>query len=74
MRHPFDLSMSELEAIHAQMHPLSDADLEHVAGGRAVSTMATGEEGGDPTTMATGEEGGGGLTTMAIGEEGGDKR
>lgn len=35
------------------------------------TTMATGEEGGGPTTMATGEEAVTGPTTMATGEEGG---
>lgn len=35
------------------------------------TTMATGEEGGGPTTMATGEETVTGPTTMATGEEGG---
>jgi hypothetical protein len=60
MRHPFDFDLVELEAIHATMQPLSEEDLAHIAGGRAATTMATGEEGGsDPTTMATGEEGGG---------------
>jgi hypothetical protein len=60
MRHPFDFDLAELEAIHDTMQPLSEEDLAHIAGGRAASTMATGEEGGsDPTTMITGEEGGG---------------
>src|SRR4029079_6895715 len=35
------------------------------------TTMATGEEGGGPTTMATGEEDITAPTTMAVGEEGG---
>jgi bacteriocin-like protein len=60
MRHPFDFDLAELEAIHATMQPLTEEDLSHITGGRAATTMATGEEGGgDPTTMATGEEGGG---------------
>jgi hypothetical protein len=60
MRHPFDFDLAELEMIHATMQPLSDEEMAHIAGGRAATTMATGEEGGgDPTTMATGEEGGG---------------
>jgi hypothetical protein len=58
MRHPFDLDLAELEVIHATMQPLSEEDLAHIAGGRAASTMATGEEGGGPTSMSTGEEGG----------------
>jgi bacteriocin-like protein len=60
MRHPFDFDLAELEAIYATMQPLTEEDLAHITGGRAATTMATGEEGGgDPTTMATGEEGGG---------------
>jgi hypothetical protein len=68
MRHPFDLDLAELEAVHANLQGLTEAELETIAGGKGYTTMALGEEGGH-TTMALGEEGG--HTTMALGEEGG---
>ena len=46
MRHPFDFDLAELEAIHATMQPLGEEELTHITGGRAATTMATGEEGG----------------------------
>ena len=59
MRHPFDLALSELEAVHANLPCLTEADLETIVGGRLdATTMAVGEEGGTVTTMAVGEEGG----------------
>jgi hypothetical protein len=68
MRHPFDLDLAELEAAHAALQGLTQAELETVAGGKGYTTLALGEEGGH-TTLALGEEGG--YTTMALGEEGG---
>ena len=68
MRHPFDLDLAELEAVHANLQSLTEAELETIAGGRGYTTMALGEEGGH-TTLALGEEGG--YTSMALGEEGG---
>jgi hypothetical protein len=59
MRHPFDLELAELEAIHANLQCLTEAELETVSGGSLrATTMALGEEGGQVTTMALGEEGG----------------
>jgi hypothetical protein len=59
MRHPFDLELSELEAVHANLQCLTEAELETISGGRLdATTMALGEEGGHVTTMALGEEGG----------------
>jgi hypothetical protein len=47
MRHPFDLELSELEAVHAHLQCLTEAELETISGGRLdVTTMALGEEGG----------------------------
>lgn len=65
MRHPFDLELSELEAVHAHLQGLTEADLATIAGGtRPVITQALGEGGGFPvTTDALGEEGGG-CTTL----------
>jgi len=68
MRHPFDLELSELEAVHANLQGLTEAELAAIAGGRFDTTHALGEEGGH-TTQALGEEGG--YTTKALGEEGG---
>jgi hypothetical protein len=69
MRHPFDLELSELEAVHANLQSLTAAELATIAGGKLdATTHALGEEGGH-TTMALGEEGG--HTTKALGEEGG---
>jgi hypothetical protein len=59
MRHPFDLELAELEAIHANLQCLTEAELATVSGGSLrATTMALGEEGGQVTTMALGEEGG----------------
>jgi len=85
MGHPFNLDISDLEALEIGSEvELTDEEASLVGGGR-MTTMALGEEGGsrlpsflrlqsiDPpmTTMAEGEEGGD-ATTMALGEEGGD--
>ena len=34
MRHPFDLELSELEAVHANLQGLTEAELATIAGGR----------------------------------------
>lgn len=79
MRHPFDLSLNELQEINVAIdlaidldfaEPLTDLEAAQVGSGLDVTTLALGEEGGEPiTTKAVGEEGG--ATTLALGEEGG---
>lgn len=73
MRHPFDLSLSELNTIDLEFEEsLTALEAEQVGGGFDVTTMALGEEGGEPiTTQALGEEGG--ATSRCRGEAGGDK-
>ncbi|MEW5857534.1 MAG: hypothetical protein AB1861_09145 [Cyanobacteriota bacterium] len=68
MRHPFDLELSELEAVEFNLlEELTDEEAANLAGGSPMTTMAVGEEGGsDPTTMAVGEEGGNVMTTLAL--------
>jgi hypothetical protein len=54
-------------------YELPTKDLEKVQGGKGMTTLALGEEGGTLTTLIVGEECGGGgpiLTTLALGEEG----
>lgn len=87
MNHPFDLDPAELEAMDLDFgEPLTDEEAAHIRGGRDVTTLALGEEGGCRpirciSAPCPGSEGGGGfptrsffdppMTTDAIGEEGG---
>jgi hypothetical protein len=73
MRHPFELELSDLEAVEFNVvEDLTDEEAANIGGGRKFTTQAVGEEGGgEVTTLAFGEEGGGGVTTLAFGEEGG---
>jgi hypothetical protein len=71
MRHPFELELSDLEAVEFNVvEELTDEEAANIGGGRRITTQALGEEGGEVTTLAVGEEGGG-VTTQALGEEGG---
>lgn len=71
MRHPFELELSDLEAIEFNVvEELTDEEAANIGGGRKFTTFAVGEEGGEVTTQALGEEGGS-PTTKALGEEGG---
>ena len=80
MRHPFELKISDLEAVKLDaVRELTDEETKQISGGGSelVTTLALGEEGGhEPvTTLALGEEGGYPrppfATTRALGEEGG---
>lgn len=74
MRHPFELKITELEAVESDLiRELTDEESKQISGGAddKVTTLALGEEGGEVTTLALGEEGGGVVTTQALGEEGG---
>jgi hypothetical protein len=71
MRHPFELELSDLEAVEFNVvEDLTDEEAANIGGGRRLTTQALGEEGGEVTTLAVGEEGGE-VTTFAVGEEGG---
>ena len=80
MRHPFELKISDLEAVKLDaVRELTDEETKQISGGGSelVTTLALGEEGGhEPvTTLALGEEGGHEpVTTLALGEEGGYQR
>ena len=74
MRHPFELKISDLEAVELDtVRELTDEETKQISGGGSnkLTTFAIGEEGGEVTTFAIGEEGGE-VTTLAIGEEGGE--
>lgn len=48
MRHPFDLSLGELQAIDLDFaEPLTDAEAAQVGGTTIATTLAIGEEGGE---------------------------
>ena len=73
MRHPFELEISDLEAVNFNIEEeLTGEEATQVAGGIVFTTRALGEEGGHiwppiiklPIKPPT-------LTTMALGEEGG---
>ena len=83
MRHPFDFTLTELDAIDLDFQePLTDHEASHVGGGLTYTTLALGEEGGSsrpypiphprpskphPRPIEPPT-----MTTMALGEEGGD--
>ena len=73
MRHPFELTSTELENLELDfvelLELLTNEEAAQVIGGVKFTTKALGEEGG-ATTLALGEEGG--ATTLALGEKGGD--
>jgi hypothetical protein len=67
MNHPFDLDPAELEAMNLDFgEPLTDEEAAHIRGGRDVTTLALGEEGGCKPPIqcisapCPGSEGGGG--------------
>ena len=73
MRHPFELEISDLEAVNFNIEEeLTGEEATQVTGGLVLTTHALGEEGGSiwppiikpPIKPPT-------LTTMALGEEGG---
>lgn len=82
MRHPFDLELSELEALDLDFEEeLTTEEAERVGGGLYVTTMALGEEGGSVLPPLPNPPIGGKpkpkpidpiFTTLAIGEEGGE--
>ncbi|MEG4797794.1 hypothetical protein QUA69_22220 [Microcoleus sp. LAD1_D1] len=76
MRHPFELEISDLEAVNFNIEEeLTGEEATQVTGGLVLTTLALGEEGGRTwppiikrpikppilTTMALGEEGGSSL-------------
>lgn len=80
MRHPFDFTLTELDAIDLDFQEnLTDHEASQVGGGLTYTTLAVGEEGGSsrpypiphprpnprPSEPPT-------MTTLALGEEGGD--
>jgi hypothetical protein len=62
MRHPFELRLSDLEAIELQeIEKTTEEEIAKVKGGGELpkrTTEAVGEEGGQPTTLSLREEGG----------------
>ncbi|MDJ0662585.1 MAG: hypothetical protein QNJ42_24335 [Crocosphaera sp.] len=70
-RHPFELELSELEAINLEIEDLTEEQAQEVTGGcpGMVTQVNDKEGGGRFTTLALGEEGGD-VTTLALGEEG----
>ena len=58
MRHPFELEIAELENINFELEELEEEVAEKIVGGNGVGTLSVDFAGLKITTMATGEEGG----------------
>ena len=78
MRHPFELELSDLEAVEFNVvEDLTDEEAANIGGGRRLPTFYFGEDGSEPTTFRFGEDGGpiprpkpDVFITLALGEEG----